>query len=112
MTFRQLPLRLQLRTDEADRHDPVLLGRPQEPAARAVSCLVVFKRHLTEPRQGIPDVRCVVDRQATMAARIDVRKGAVRKLRTLLPAERWHARMIARTEVAPRRASDLKYSRR
>ena len=36
LAFRQLPLRLQLRADEADGHDPVLLGRPQQPGARTV----------------------------------------------------------------------------
>jgi hypothetical protein len=35
-------------------------------------------------RAGIADVRRVVDRQTTLAARIDARQGPVGKLRTLL----------------------------
>jgi hypothetical protein len=68
---------LQLSADEADRHDPVLLRRPQQPAARPVPRVFVLERHLIEPREGIPNVRRVVDRQTTSAARIDVRKGVV-----------------------------------
>ena len=91
MARRQLPLRLQLRADEADGHDPVLLGRSQQPAARPVARALVLEGHLAEPREGIPDVRRVVDRQTTSAPRIDVCKGAVGKLRALLRAKRWHA---------------------
>ena len=92
----QLALRLQLRADETDGHDPVLHGRPQQAAARPVPRGLVLEHHLTEPREGIADMRRVVDRQTTSAARIDVRKGAVGKLRTLLRAEPCHPRMIAR----------------
>jgi hypothetical protein len=74
VTGRQLPLRLQLGADEADRHDAVLLGCSQEPLACPVPGSVVLKGHLTEPREGIPDVRRVVDREAPFAARIDVRE--------------------------------------
>jgi hypothetical protein len=95
--FRQLPLWLQLRADEADRHDPVLLGRPQQPGACTIPRDLVLERHLAKPREGIPDMRRVVDRQTATAARIDVCKGAVRKLRALPRAKRWHPRMIART---------------
>ena len=101
MAFRQLPLRLQLRSDEADGHDPVLHGGPQQPGPRPIPRALVLERHLAEPREGIPHMRRVVDRQTTSAARIDVCKGTVGKLRTLLRAERWHARMIARTPAVP-----------
>jgi hypothetical protein len=99
VAFRQPPLWFQLRADEADGHDPVLLSCPKEPVARPVPGAVVLERHLAEPRERIPDVRGVVDRQPTPAVRIDVGKRAVRKLRTFLRAERWHARMIARTDL-------------
>jgi hypothetical protein len=56
--------------------------------------------HLAEPREGIPDVHRVVNRQSTSTARIDVREGAVGKLRALFRAERWHALMFARTDAA------------
>ena len=99
MALRQLPLRLQLRADEADGHDPVLHGRPQQAGARPVPRALVLEHHLTEPRERIPDVRRVVDRQTTSAARIDGCKGAVGKLRTLLRVEPWHPRIIARTDA-------------
>ena len=103
MAFRQLALRLQLRADETDGHDPVLHSCPQQAATCAVARALVLEHHLAEPCQGIPDMRRVVDRQTTSATRIDVCKGAVGKLRTLLRAERWHRRMIARTHTQNRR---------
>src|ERR671922_1654937 len=92
MALRQLPLRLQLRADEADGHDPVLLGRPQQPAARPIPRGFVLERHLAEPCEGIPDMRRVVDRETALAARIDVGEGAVGKLSSLLRAESRHPR--------------------
>ena len=92
---RQLPLRSKLGADESDRHDPVLLRRPQEPVARPVPRGLVLEHHLAEPRERIPDVRRVVDRQATAAVRIDVREGAVGKLAARLGAEPCHLAMIA-----------------
>jgi ketosteroid isomerase-like protein len=68
----------------------VPLGGAQQPAARPVPRVVVLEGHLAEARQRIPDVRRVVDRQAALAVRIDVRKGAVRKLRALLRPKGWH----------------------
>jgi len=102
---------LQLRADEADRHDPVLLGRPQQPAARPIARPVVLERHLAEPREGIAHVRRVVDRQTTSAARIDVRKGTVGKLRTLPGAKRWHRRMIAAPQPGPKRNTARRVSK-
>ena len=102
---RQLALRLQLRADETDGHDPVLHRRPQQAVARAVPRGLVLEHHLAEPREGIAHMRRVVDRQTTSAARIDVRKGAVGKLRTLLRAERCHPRIIARPDTQSRRAT-------
>jgi hypothetical protein len=98
--FRQLPLRLQLRADEADGHDPVLLARPQQSHARLVPRALVLEGHLAEPRESVPDVRRVVDRQTPFTARVDVRERAVGKLCSLLRAKRWHAQMIARTGAA------------
>src|SRR5215212_621403 len=95
MARRQLQVRLQLRADEANRHDPVLLGRSQQPAARPVPRGFVLEGHLAEPCEGIPDVRRVVDGQTTLAARIDVREGAVRELRALLGSKRGHAQSVA-----------------
>ena len=95
--LRQFPLRLQLRTDKADGHDPMLLGRLQQPRARPVPRALVLEGHLAEPREGIADVRRVVDRQTTSAARVDVCERTVGKLCSLLRTKRWHAQMIART---------------
>ena len=86
VTFRQLPLRLQLCADEADRNDAVLPGRSQEPRARAVARTLVLERHLAEPCKGVPHVRGIVDRQPAPAGRVDVRERAVGKLRALLGA--------------------------
>jgi hypothetical protein len=101
LPLRQLPLRLQLRADEADRHDPVLLRCPQQSRSRLVPRALVLEGHLTKPREGIPNVRSVVDRQTTSTARIDVSERAIWKLRSLLRAKRWHAQMIARTGSIP-----------
>ena len=98
----ELALRLQLRADEADRHDPVLLGRPQQPAARPVAGVLVLEGDLAEPRERIAHVRRVVDRQTASPIRIDVGEGAVRKLRALFRGEGRHARMIARHGPARR----------
>lgn len=95
MAGRELALGLQLGTDEADRHDSVPLGRPQQPTTRPVAGLFVLERDLTEPCERIPDVRRVMDRQTASARRVDVRKGAIRKLCALFRGEGWHARMIA-----------------
>src|SRR4029450_3435437 len=65
--------------------------------ARLVPRALVLEGHLTEPRESIPDVRRVVDRQTTSTARIDVCERAIGKLCSLLRAKRWHAQMIART---------------
>src|SRR4051794_10648768 len=93
-------MRLQLGADEPDRHDPVLLRRPQQPGARPVTRVLVLERHLAEPSEGIPNVRRVVDRQPTSPVRIDVREGAVGELRALFRAEPSHAHMFARTRWA------------
>jgi hypothetical protein len=98
---RQPGLRLELRVDEADRHDAVPLGRAQQPAARAVAGRVVLEGDLVEPGEGVADVRRVVDREAPPALRVDVREGAVGKPRALLGAERGHGGMFARTIPPP-----------
>ena len=98
LSCRELSLRLQLGADEAERHDPVLLGRPQQAVARPVPRFFILERHLAEPRQRISDVRGIVDRQATTAVGIDVGKGAVGQLRALSRTEPCHARMFARLE--------------
>jgi hypothetical protein len=98
LALRQLPLREQLRADEADGHDPVLLGRPQQSRARLVPRALVLEGHLTEPRESIPNVRRIVDRQTTPTGRIDVCKRAVGKPCSLPRAQRWHAQIIARTD--------------
>src|SRR4029450_8721770 len=95
--FRQLPLWLQLRADEADGHDPVLLARPQQPHARLVPRALVLEGHLAEARESVAHVRRVVDRQTPSTARVDVCERAIGKLCSLLRAKRWHAQMIART---------------
>jgi hypothetical protein len=95
LAARKLALRLQLRAEEPDGHDPVLLRGPQQPDARAIPRAVVLEGDLAEPRQRVAHVRGVVDREATCAARIDVGKGAVGERRTLLGRERCHAGMMA-----------------
>ena len=97
----ELLLRSQLGADEADGDDPVLLGGPQQPGTCLVPRFLVLEAHLAEAREGVADVRRVVNGQTAPAARVDVRERAVRELRTLLRAKRWHAGMIARTDGYP-----------
>ena len=66
--------------------------------ARAVTPGVVLEGHLVETREGVPDVRRVVDRQAALHGLNRCRqRRCVGKLRTLLRGERWHRRMIGRS---------------
>jgi hypothetical protein len=74
----------------------VLLGCPQQPDARPVPRALVLERDLTEPREGVPHVRRVVNWQATPTTRIDIGEGTIRKLRTLSRPKRRHTGMIAR----------------
>jgi len=83
-------LRAELSCDEADRHDAVLLRRPQQPGARPDAGVLVLEAHLVEARQRIPDMGLVVDRQAPAAPGVDVGEGAVRQLRARLRAKRGH----------------------
>ena len=100
VTLRQLALWLQLRADEPDRHDAVLLGRPQQPVARPVPRCLVLERDLAEARERVPDVRRIVDRQAAATLRVDVGEGAIGELRALFRAERCHGGMISRASAA------------
>ena len=103
---RRARLHAGLRSSRATDRTGVPAESERLAAARPVAGALVLERHLTEPREGIPDVLRVVDRQTTSAPRIDVCKGAVGKLRTLLRAESWPARMIARAyaQTGDRRA--------
>jgi hypothetical protein len=53
----QPALGLELRADEPDRHDAVLVGRPQQPDARPVARRLVLERHLAEAGQRVAHVR-------------------------------------------------------
>src|SRR2546425_8233275 len=66
------PLFAELPVEEPDRNDSVFLRRSQEPLPRAFARGIILEGDLIEPRQGVPDVRGVVDRQAPAALRIDV----------------------------------------
>ena len=103
MPLRQLPLRLQLGADEADRDDAVLGGRAQEPRPRLVPCGLVLEDDLVEPRERVPDMWGVVDRQAAPALRIDVGKRAVGQAGALFRVER-HQVMIAKRPQPAERA--------
>jgi hypothetical protein len=74
------PPRAELAGDEADRHDAVLLGRPQQAGAGPVARLVAFEAELVEAREGVPNVGFVVDRQPPVAARVDIGESAVGEL--------------------------------
>jgi hypothetical protein len=64
-------------------HDLVLHGRREQAAARPVPRALVLEHHLAEPREGIADMAAsLIGRRRR--PRIDVRQGAVGKLRTLL----------------------------
>jgi hypothetical protein len=85
-----LHLRAELAGDEADGHDPVLLGGVEEPLAGPFPGRFVLERHLVEALQGIADVRLVVDRQAPSSPRIHVREGALGQPRAFPGAELAH----------------------
>ena len=70
-------LRTELTAEEADRDDPVPLGRPQQPGPRPIARLGILEAGLVEPRQRVPDVRLVVDRQPPAAGGVHVGEGAV-----------------------------------
>ncbi len=97
----ELALGLQLTGDETDRHDPVLLGRVQQPLAGALPGALVLEPDLTEPGEGIADVGLVVDRQPPAAAGVDVGERAVRKVGSLRRIESGHAPTL--TTMAGRR---------
>ena len=90
-----LTLAPQLAVHEADRHDPVLLGGPQQPPPGAVAGLVVLELHLVESGQGVANVRFVVNRQAPATVRIDVREVAVAQHPALSGAESLWSRQDA-----------------
>ena len=90
-----LALPAELAVHEADRHDPVLLGGPQQPPPGAVAGLVVLELDLAESGQGVANVRFVVDRQASPAMRIDVGEGAVAQRPALPGAECGHVKMVS-----------------
>ena len=54
---------------------PCFLGCPQQTRAGLVPRAFVLEGHLAEPRESIPDVRRVVDRQTTSTARIEGASG-------------------------------------
>jgi hypothetical protein len=89
--FPELTLRLQLTGDEPDRHDPVLLGRAQQPLAGTLSGAIVLEVDLAETSEGVPDVGLVVNRQPSPAAGVHVGERAVRKVGSLRRVESGHA---------------------
>src|SRR5207247_9864872 len=86
------PLCAQLTVEESERGDPVLLRGPQQSLARALPCDVVLERDLLEACERVPHVRGVVDRQASLPARVDVGESSVRKTSACGSAEWWHVR--------------------
>ncbi len=71
------PLLAQLRIEEAERGNPVLLGCSQKALTGPLSRRFVLERSLVEPSQRIPNVRRIVDGEAPAALRVDVRERTV-----------------------------------
>ena len=88
----RIHLSLELPGHEADGHDPVLLGGPEELLARPLQSGFVFEGHLREARESVANVRFVVDRQTPPAPRIHVGEGALGQLLSILGAELAHER--------------------
>ena len=83
-------LRAELAAEEADRDDAEPLGRSKQPGPRPVAGGVVLEPDLVEPRQRIPDMGLVVDREPAAARRIDIGERAVGQSSALRGVQLWH----------------------
>jgi len=93
-------LRTQLSGHEADGHDSVLFCRFEQPGPGTIPGGLVLKRGLVEARQRVADMCIVVDRQAPVAAGVDVGELAVGQAVPSLLAELGHGvAMIAKTRA-------------
>jgi len=98
--FRCCALRTQLSGHEADGHDSVLFCRFEQPGPGTIPGGLVLKRGLVEARQRVADMCIVVDRQAPVAAGVDVGELAVGQAVPSLLAELGHGvAMIAKTRA-------------
>ena len=84
------PRRLELRGDETDGHDLVLLGCVEQPCAGTVTGLLVLELHLAKPGQGVADMSRVVNGEPSPAARIDVGERTVGQAGSLPRIEAGH----------------------
>ena len=87
-------LGLQLAFDEPDGHDPVALGRVEQPDAGALPSVLVLELDLTESGEGVAHVGGVVNRQPPLTAGVDVGEGGVRELGAIHRVERGHVRTV------------------
>ena len=67
----------QLTVHETKRNDPVLLGGFEQPGSRPVARRFILEADLIEACEGVADVGLIVDREAALAAGVDVGEGAI-----------------------------------
>ena len=83
-------LRVELAGDEAERHDPVLLGGVEQPLARSLAGRVVLEVDLVEPGERVADVGGVVDRKPSPTPGVDVGERPIREVRPFRRLEPRH----------------------
>lgn len=83
--------RPELAVDKANRQDSVALRRLEQAGPRAIPHGLVVEQEPVEARQGVADMRLVVDRQAAASVGVDVREGGIGKLRPFSCAQLSHA---------------------
>lgn len=74
-------VRPQLRVDETERNDSVLLRRRQQALAGAPTSRFGFERHLTEAGERVPHVGRIVNGESTLSLGVDIGERTVGKLR-------------------------------
>ena len=102
-------LRVELAGDEPEGHDPVLLGRVEQPLPRSLTGRVVLEVDLVEPGERVADVGGVVDRKPSPTPGVDVGERPIREVR---PFRRFEPRHGAEgNERAKRLVSRIRPSR-
>jgi hypothetical protein len=71
---------LKLPVDETDGHDAIFFRGLQQPLAGMLPYSIVLKGDPVESGERVPHMRFIVDRKLPPTKRVDVSKGAIRKI--------------------------------